>query len=158
MFLWFVVCAPVLVAEIFQSPKVDYRLVSFGAVFPMVGFLFLPSATHSFFFPVVVLTVVMLATIGKRLLRRRLLGFPIGLFCHLVLDASWESASVFWWPLFGSEQAQQIPESSHVVVRILLEVVAVLLLVWAAKRYRLTTQSAQKKFLRSGHLPANYLS
>ena len=35
MLLWFVVLAPVAVAEIFRSPMVDYRLVALGAVLPL---------------------------------------------------------------------------------------------------------------------------
>ena len=39
MLLWFVIVAPIAVAEVFRSPMVDYRLVAIGAVVPLVEVL-----------------------------------------------------------------------------------------------------------------------
>lgn len=102
MFFWFLGLSFALVLIVFSSPALDYRLVMLGAVLPGAeGFIGGPWVLHTLLGPVVVLTVVMLATQNRRLVRRQWLGLPIGLFMHLVLDASWANAGVFWWPFLG---------------------------------------------------------
>jgi len=102
MFFWFLGLSFALVLIVFSSPALDYRLVMFGAVLPGVeGFIGGPWVLHTLLAPVVVLTVVMLTTQKRRLVRRQWLSLPIGLFMHLVLDASWANAGVFWWPFLG---------------------------------------------------------
>ncbi len=156
MLLWFAVVAPVIVAEVFRSPLVDYRLVALGALLPLVevvaGRVFV---LHTLAAPVVLLTVVMLATTGRRLLRRRLLGIPIGLFLHLVLDGTFTSAELFWWPLFGLSFADlTVPEADGVAVRLALEVVAIGVAAVAWRRYGLDDPAARERLVRSGHLPS----
>jgi len=153
MILWFVVLAPVLVAEIFRSPLVDYRIVAFGAVLPSVQLIFGPPVLHTLIAPVLCLTIVMLGTIGRRLRRRRLLGLPIGLFFHLVLDGSWTSSELFWWPAFGAELGEpSVTETASIAVWIGLEVVAAIVGYFAIRRYGLANKRAASKFLKSGHL------
>lgn len=154
MFLWFVVVAPFLVAEIFKSPMVDYRLVALGAALPLVelgiGHAFV---LHTLLGPVVVLTAVMLTTIGRRLVRRRLLGVPIGMFLHLALDASWNSAELFWWPAFGLSLADRpVPETTAIGWRLLLEVLAVGVAYVAVGRYELDQPANRARLRRTGHL------
>ncbi|MGB5758362.1 MAG: hypothetical protein WBM50_15720 [Acidimicrobiales bacterium] len=154
MFLWFVVVAPFLVAEIFKSPMVDYRLVALGAALPLVEVPFgRPFVLHTLLGPVTVLTVVMLTTMGRRLVRRRLLGVPIGMFFHLVLDASWSSAALFWWPAFGWSLADEpLPEATALGWRLVLELVAVGVAVFAVRRYELDKPENRSRLLRTGHL------
>lgn len=157
--LWFVVLAPVLVAEVFRSPMVDYRTVALGAALPVID-LVIGRATvlHTLAAPVVVLTVVMLATTGRRLQRRRWLGVPIGLFLHLVLDATWADRALFWWPAFGFGFEGGAPEAGRSIVFLLvLDVVAVGVGVWAARRYGLTEQANRQLLLRRGHLARGVL-
>ncbi len=158
MFLWFVVVAPFLVAEIFKSPMVDYRLVAFGAALPLGELAFgQPFILHTLLGPVVVLTLVMLATMGRRLVRRRLLGIPIGMFFHLLLDASWSSAKLFWWPAFGFSLADEpIPESTALGWRLVLELVAVGVGVFAVRRYELDKPENRTRLLRTGHLATRW--
>jgi len=102
MFFWFLGLSLAIVLVVFSSPGLDYRLVMVGAVLPVVeGFVGGPWVLHTLLAPVGVMTVVMLATQGRRLVRRQWLGLPIGLFMHLVLDGSWANAAVFWWPFLG---------------------------------------------------------
>lgn len=104
MFLWFIGGAALLVWMIFQSRGVDYRAVALGAVLPLLDvFAGGPWVAHTLLAPTALLLVVMLTTQKRRLLRRRWLGVSIGWFLHLVLDASWASAELFWWPLMGTE-------------------------------------------------------
>ncbi|MEM7326458.1 MAG: hypothetical protein AAF531_25455 [Actinomycetota bacterium] len=156
MFIWFVVAAPFLVAEIFKSPMVDYRLVALGAVLPLVEVFFGQAfVLHTLLAPVVVLTVVMLTTMNRRLVRRRLLGIPIGMFLHLVLDGTWSSATLFWWPAFGFSLADQpVPESTGIGWRIVLEILGVALAVFAYRRYDLDQPPVRARLARTGHLTA----
>lgn len=103
MFFWFLGLSFALVLIVFSSPALDYRLVMFGAVLPgSEGFIGGPWVLHTLLGPVVVLAIVMLTTQNRRLVRRQWLGLPIGLFMHLVLDASWANAEIFWWPFLGA--------------------------------------------------------
>lgn len=102
MFFWFIGLAFAAVLIVFSSPALDYRLVMAGAVLPVAeGLVGGPWVLHTLLAPVAVMTVVMLVTQNRRLVRRQWLGVPIGMFMHLVLDGSWASAEVFWWPFLG---------------------------------------------------------
>ncbi len=102
MFFWFIGLAFAGVLIVFSSPALDYRMVMLGAVLPAIeGFAGGPWVLHTLLAPVVVMTIVMLTTQNRRLVRRQWLGLPIGMFMHLVLDGSWASAKVFWWPFLG---------------------------------------------------------
>ncbi len=102
MLLWFAGLTFLAVLIVFSSPALDYRMVMFGAVLPVIeGPLRGPWVLHTLIAPVTVLALVMLFTQNKRLVRRQWLGLPIGLFMHLVLDGSWANAEVFWWPFLG---------------------------------------------------------
>ncbi|MFT7476584.1 MAG: hypothetical protein ACI81L_003541 [Verrucomicrobiales bacterium] len=104
MFFWFLGLSFAAVLIVFSSPALDYRLVMAGAVLPVLeGLVGGPWVLHALLAPVVMLAVVMLATQNRRLLRRRWLGVPIGMFMHLVLDGSWADAEVFWWPFLGAD-------------------------------------------------------
>lgn len=158
VFFWFVIVAPFLVAEIFKSPMVDYRLVAVGAALPLLELVIgHASVLHTLIGPVAVLTVVMLATIGRRLVRRRLLGIPIGLLFHLALDGSWNSAHLFWWPMFGfSLDAEPVPETTGIGWRLLLEAVAIGIGVMAYRRYELDKPENRTRLLKTGHLVASW--
>ncbi|MDQ3106947.1 MAG: hypothetical protein M3Q68_03995, partial [Actinomycetota bacterium] len=80
MFLWFAGMAFVLVWAVFKDTSIDYRLVMGGALLPDVvdGVFGGPHVLHTLSFSVGLLVIVMLATRGRRALRRRLLAVPIG--------------------------------------------------------------------------------
>ncbi|MEZ5229357.1 MAG: hypothetical protein R2710_22670 [Acidimicrobiales bacterium] len=102
MLLWFAIMAPILVAEIFRSPMVDYRMVAIGAVLPVLEVVTGRALVlHTLLGSVAALGLVMALTQQRRLVRRRWLGIPIGLMFHLVLDGTWTSKALMWWPVFG---------------------------------------------------------
>jgi hypothetical protein len=152
--LWFAVTAPILVAEVFRSPMVDYRLVALGAILPLVEIVtgrFV--GLHTLAGAVLALGLVMAVTTGRRLVRRRLLGVPIGLFCHLVLDATWARTEVFWWPAFGAQGPAVLPEQDRSWwVLLVLELVAAGLALWARQRYGLDDPTNRRLLVRRGHL------
>lgn len=154
MLLWFAVLSVVLVAIVFRSPGLDYRAVIIGALLP-VGELVAggPKVLHSLLGAVAVLAVVMLATRRRRLLRRRLLGIPIGMMAHLVLDGAFMVTDVFLWPFTGTAFAdQQIPEVEHLGLSLVLEVVAIGVAVWAWRLFGLEDPAARSRFWHEGRL------
>lgn len=155
MVLWFAGTAVLAVWLVFRDPAFDYRLVIVGAVAPdlvdgVTGGAWL---AHTLAAPVVVLTVVMLATRGRRVLRRRLLALPIGMFLHLVFDAAWADTSVFWWPFSGLALPDApLPSLDRGWWSLLLEVAGAAMLVWAWRRFGLSDPQRRRVFWRTGRL------
>lgn len=154
MLIWFAVVSVLLVAIVFRSPAIDYRTVIVGALLPLLeAVLGGPRLLHSVVGAVGVMAIVQLATQRRRLLRRRALGVPIGLMCHLVLDGSFTRTDVFWWPISGTAFARgQIPELDHLAVSLVLEVVGIGIGVWAWKLFGLQDPAVRARFLRDGRL------
>ena len=157
MLLWFVGGSWVAVWAVLQDPAVDYRLVMLGALLPDVidapfgGIRY----AHTLVASAAVLAVVMVATVGKRRLRRRLLGVPIGMLVHLVLDGVWTDARVFWWPFRGWSLATagRLPSLAHPVgVTVAEEIAGALALVWCWVRFGLADPGRRSRFLRTGRL------
>ena len=156
MALWFAGGAAVIAWLVFRSPALDYRMVMLGAVVPVADGVFGERRPlHTLLAAVVVLTAVMLATRRRRLVRRRWLGLPIGLFLHLVLDGVWTRTELFWWPLFGADGwRERLPEISRGATSVVLELVGVGALVWFARQAGLAESvPARRRFLRTGQLP-----
>src|SRR6266540_3605843 len=100
MLLWYAGVSVLLVANVFRSSGIDYRIVAAGALLPLV--VDAPfghrAYAHTLLFAVAVLVIVMIAGIGRsRLVQRRLLCLPIGVFCGLVLSGAWAGGDAFWW-------------------------------------------------------------
>lgn len=154
MFLWFATTSIVLVAIVFRSGAVDYRTVALGALLPWIDVLFGDlHLLHTLLGVVAVLVVVMLVTRDRRLVRRRVLGIPIGLLCHLVLDGSFTNSAMFWWPAFGlSPDGGSIPELAYLNRSLFLELVGAAVTVWAWRRFGLEQPEVRERFLRTGRL------
>ncbi|MBT5140967.1 MAG: hypothetical protein HOM37_18105 [Acidimicrobiaceae bacterium] len=157
MLLWFVAVAVCVVLFVFDSPAVDYRFVAAGGVLPLLEAITgRPYILHTLLGSVALMTLVMAVTIGRRVLRRRLLGIPIGTFVFLVASTSWTRTELFWWPVAGLDEigVAPLPEYSHpVVVLVLLELAGIGLLVWVARRFRMTVRANRAELRRTGRLP-----
>jgi membrane-bound metal-dependent hydrolase YbcI (DUF457 family) len=141
MILWFVGMSLVAVLLVFRSPAVDYRLVVLGALVPLVELPFgEPRLLHSLTGAVLALVLAMLATPRRRLVQRRLVGVPIGMFLHLVLDGMWA------W----SDTA--LPEVSRGWWNIGLELAGVTALWWFWQRFRLNEPDRRQRFWRTGRI------
>ncbi len=154
MLLWYVGLSILLVAAIFKSVGIDYRLVALGSTLPLIvdipfGYR---AYGYSLLFGVVLLVAVMIGTIGRpRLLRRRLLCLPIGVFCGLVLSGAFLNDELFWWPFLGSSFAHDslLPPTWAVVA---LDLVGLAVCWYLIGRYDLYLPGPRREFLRTGRL------
>lgn len=162
MFFFFVAAAVLAVLFVFDSPAIDYRTVALGGVLPLAEAVTgRPLLLHTLLGSVALMTIVMGVTVGRRILRRRLLGIPIGTFVFLVVAGTWTRSDLFWWPALGLDGlgAAPLPEFDRApVVLVLLEVVGVAALVWLVRRFELTRPDHRRELLRSGRLPRTHLA
>lgn len=154
MFFWFLALSFVLVALVFDSPALDYRMVMLGSVLPMVELLAGgPWVLHTLLAPLAVLVVVMLVTRRRRLTRRRWLGLPIGLFLYLVLDGAWLRTELFWWPVLGARvNSGDLPDFKPLAALVALELIGLAVGVWAVRRYGLADRERLRLFYTQGRL------
>lgn len=155
MLLWFVGPAVAIVWMVFRSPMADHRMVAVGALLPLLEALTGgPRVLHTLLGAVVALGVVMLATRGRRLVRRRWLGIPIGLFLHLVLDGAFTRAELFWWPFLGFDLGGGgLPELDRPLgVILLLEVLGAGACWWCYQAFGLADRRRRDRFLRTGQI------
>ena len=152
MILWFAACAVLGAWTVLRDASFDYRLIALGALLPdafdsAAGHR---AAAHTLVFAVASLTLIMLATINRRGLRRHLIALPVGFLAHLVLDAVWVDKTLFWWPGFGSWGATPIaPSAAWLIVREILGVIAAVVIV---RRFGLRKAAARHEFWRTGRL------
>jgi hypothetical protein len=152
--LWFIGLGPLVVWTVFRSPALDLRVVMAGSLLALLDGLFGgPRVLHSMTGAVVALLVVMLATRRRRLLRRVLLGIPIGLFVHLLLDGAWVDTDTFWWPFTGwSFDDDQLPEVARGGWTILMEVVGAAALWYGYRTFGLADPARRERFFRTGRV------
>jgi hypothetical protein len=159
MILWFAGVSFVFVWWVFRTPALDYRLVMLGSVLPIGEFVFGgPRLLHTLLAPVALLTLIMLATQKRRLVRRRWIGIAIGLLMHLVLDGIWARKEVFWFPFLGLDIGSGadwtgLPEFGHSFgVSMLLELIGAACLVWAWRAFDFADPVKRSRFIGTGHL------
>lgn len=154
MLFWFVGTVVVAVWWVFRDPGFDYRLLIVGAVLPLLELLVGGARVlHSVTFAVALLAVLMLATPGRKPVRKMLLGLPIGLLLHLVFTGAWRNARVFWWPFGGLS----FDDAGHPVWErgwwnVPLEVIGLLLCWWVYRRADLADAERRDWFRRTGQL------
>lgn len=154
VFFWFIGTACLAVGFVFRDPRFDYRLLVVGSVLPLVdGFFGGARALHSITTSIVLLAAIMLATSGRKPIRKMLLGLPIGMFLHLVFDGAWNDTDTFWWPFTGWEFVDEgAPVVDRGVWSLVLEVVGIAICVWLVRHNRLTTSDGRRQFLETGAL------
>ena len=153
MFVWFAVLGVVITWAVFQSPAIDYRLVALGSVLPVLEVPFGAGPLHALVAPTAVLVVVMAATVRRRLVRRRWLGLPIGMYMHLVVDLAFTLTATFWWPFLGwSFTPGPAPELDRGIWSVIMELAGLALGWWAWRRFGLDDAERRSRFLRTGQL------
>jgi hypothetical protein len=146
MLLWFVGTACTVAWFVFHDRCFNYRALAVGAVAPDLvdGVVWKGAgALHSMVTVMALMVAAVLATVGRRNLRRQLIAVAIGVMLHLVFDAAFADASVFWWPLSGwSFEGAALPSADRgLAVGLLLEVVGAGLLAWLYRVHRVSVWS-----------------
>lgn len=155
MILWHIATAVGAVAWVFGDPRFDFRLLVVGALVPMLDAVTGgASVMHTLVFSVALVIVVMLATIGRGALRRRLLALPIGTMLYLLFSGAWNDGDTFWWPFGGGGLGMR---SMPFVARpwsltVLLEVAGVAAVVWGWRRAGLGDAGRRHAFVAGGRL------
>jgi membrane-bound metal-dependent hydrolase YbcI (DUF457 family) len=153
MFLWYVGVSVLLVANVFKSTGLDYRLIAVGALLPLVVDVPVGHRAfgHTLAFAATVLVVVMVWPLRSRLARRQWLCLPIGIFAGLVLSGAWTDAELFWWPLFGTSfgDAALLPVWWVVMVE---EIVGLVACWWVVGQFDLWLPDVRATFWRTGRL------
>ena len=154
MFLWYIGLSVLLVANVFKSVGLDYRLIAVGAMLPLL--IDIPvghrAFGHTLAFAALALVVVMVWPMrGSRLGRRRWLCVPIGIFAGLVLSGAWMNTELFWWPFFGPSfgDSPLLPVWWLVVLEELVGLVACW---WVVGQFDLWVPEVRRDFLRTGRL------
>lgn len=153
MFFWYIAlsCAGVLL--VFDSPRLDYRLIALGSVLPILDRIYGPPyLLHTVFAPVIFMASVMILAWGRRRLQRRLLGIPIGMFAHLVLAGTWQNAERFWWPIFKNDKPMQMLSTPWFLA---MELTGLIVGLWLWRRTEMANKANRTRFIRTGHLPAH---
>lgn len=153
MVLWYTGLSVLIVANVFRSTGLDYRLVALSALLPLLVDLPVGHRAfgHALLFPVGLFVVVMLATTGRsRLLRRRLLCVPIGVFVALVLSGAFTQDHVFLWPMLGAAGHQSLLPAWWVVV--LEELLGLAAWWWIVGQFDLYLPEPRQAFWRTGRL------
>ncbi len=162
MFVWFIALAVLGVVLVFRDPRLDHRMVALGSVVPHAGDLLAGVASgaptrvgpaHSMVVHVALLAVVMVSSIGRRALRKRLIALSIGGFAFLILDTAWTRTASFAWPITTrSFEGRSFVYQRPLLVNVVLEVVGLIVAVVLVKRCRLERKTERESFLRSGTL------
>ena len=155
MLLWFWGTSFLTVWVVFHDPSIDYRLLLLGSIVPdLVDAPFGGAGVaHSVTISVAVLVVVMLATVGRRVRRRRWLALPIGMLLHLVFDGVFTDARVFWWPFSGARPGEQpLPSLDRGLLSLVFELAGLAMLAWGWQRFGLADPRRRRLLWRTGHL------
>jgi hypothetical protein len=152
--LWYVGASVLLVANVFRSTGVDYRLIALGALAPLLVDLPFGERAygHTLALPVVLMAVVMTVTIGRpRLLRRRLVCLPIGVFVGLILAGAFTQGATFWWPIAGADLPGDalLPEWWVVAIE---ELVGLAAGWWIVGQFDLYLPGPRRELLRTGRM------
>ena len=155
MLFWFLGSVVLAVWFVFRDPAFDYRLLLVGAMLPAAVDAPFGGARvlHSITFSIALLTVLMLATPGRKPIRKMLLGLPVGTLLHLVFTGAWRHARVFWWPFFGFG----FDDAPHPVAErgwwnLPLELIGLGLCWWIVRRAELDRPERRSWFRKTGQL------
>jgi hypothetical protein len=154
MILWFVATSVATVFVVFRDARFDYRPLILGALLPDLVDVWFDGAhpLHSVVVAVGAMVLVVLATIGRRPLRRMLLGVPIGMLLHLVFDGAFADVDTFWWPVTGRFGDSALPVVSRGWWNIGLELAGALLVAVGWRRFHLRSGEPRRRFIAKGQL------
>jgi hypothetical protein len=133
MLLWFIGGVLAVVWNVFHDVTIDYRFLVAGVLLPDVADIVTRRLlAHSIVTAVGALAIVMLATWGRRPIRKKLVMVPFGMLVHLVLDGAFNRTKVFWWPVTGGAavRARVLSLDRPVWMIVLMELAGAAMIVW----------------------------
>lgn len=154
MILWSVGLSILVVDVVFRSRGIDVRLVALGAATPVLVDLPLGRLAygHALVVSVAVLLAVMLGTVGRaRLLRRRLVCFPIGMLCGLAVSPAFLHDAVLLWPFLGP-MPTGVALAGPLPLVLLQEALGAAVLLGLARGHRLGDRARRVRLWRTGRL------
>lgn len=156
MLFWFVATSVLAVHYVFTDPRFDHRFLIVGVLLPDLLDAPFGGARlfHSLAGAVGALALVMAVTAGRRPIRRQLIAIPIGILLHLVFDAAWTNAQVFWWPFGGGFGDAPLPVVARGWWNVPLELMGVAMLWWAWGLFGLNAAERRRRFRSTGQLTA----
>jgi hypothetical protein len=156
VFLWFISTAVLTIYFVFRDPAFDYRALLVGVLLPdLVDSLFGGARVfHSLAGAVGLMALAMLASAGRRPVRKKLLAVPIGVLLHIVFDGAFANTDVFWWPFSGGFGDAALPVVERGWWNVALELVGAALLVWCVRLFGLSDPQRRRHFVRTGELTA----
>jgi hypothetical protein len=155
VFFWFIGTSVLTIWYVFRDPRFDYRLLIVGSLLPPLVDVGFGGARvmHSLTSSVVLMVGVMLVTIGRRPIRRTLLGLPLGTLLHLVFTAAWTETTVFWWPFSGGGFGDApLPIAERGWWNVVLEAIGLVLVVRIWRQADLSSPAARQLFRTTGQL------
>ena len=155
MVFWFVGMSFLASWLVFRDPALDHRLIVLGALLPDVvdGPTGRAGVAHSLLASAAVLGAIVVATRGRRRLRRSLVALAIGMFLHLVFDGIWANREVVLWPFAGTDLGDaDLTSVDRGLANVHHELAGLAVVVWAWRRFRLGEPERRRTFLRTGHL------
>ena len=152
------------------NPRIDYRVVMFGAILPdlidkPLGRIIFRERFESgrIFAHTLLINLAFFCVLffmrGRR--KRSAVLVPISSLLHLAEDGIWSNPRLFWWPLFGTSFARN-PLDGGVVTLFLeplrspgvlaQEAIGALLLLWLLVSHGMLSREGLKTVLRTGRL------
>lgn len=161
MFFWHISGSIAIFRFVFRDPKVDVRLLAFGAIaanlidkpLTLLTPLAPRSVGHTLLLPLLLMAIGLLATRRGRP-RRAWMAVVIGMLLHLVLDGMWFDTETLLWPLFGPFPAYHGPAFPDLTSPIawIMEAAGVAYLVYLVRKAGLSDPSRRGELLRTGLL------
>lgn len=155
MFLWFVATSVLSIYAVFTDLRFDYRPLVLGALLPDVVDAPFGGARvmHSLIGAVALLAISMLASTGRRPLRKRLLAVPIGVLLHIVFDGAFADQHVFFWPFTGGFGDARLPVAERTwPLNLLFELAGAALLWWSWRAFGLSDRDRRRQLVHTGQL------
>ena len=154
MFIYLPVLSILATLLIFRSVGIDYRAVAAGSLLPFLLDLFIGkwSYGHSFFLPCLTLVLIMLLSIkAKRLTRRRLLCFVVGMFFAFLFEGTFRYSTIWFWPIKSGqvETIDLLPSLNIMFTRDLIGLAALWILFGLGELYK---KDKRQLFIKTGRI------
>lgn len=154
MIFWYIGLTLWVIWYVFHDPSIDLRMAIIGVLIPnLISWKYLYTPLHSVVVIAALMGIVMLATMRRRALRRRLIFVVIGMFLSIAFSAAWSNSSVFWWPIVHDGYVSTLHPEQTEAGLVFQTLLGFALTVGFFLKFHLLEAGNWQYFLRSGRLP-----